>query len=132
MQFQPEIPIYKQLIEEMKGMIISEVWQSGTKIPSVRELSQTFGVNPNTMQRALAGLEQESLLFAERTAGRYVTDNKELICKLKKEQAFQIAAKSTQQLLTLGLNPAEIIELVNLVLEKGEQHESDCNRNKSQ
>lgn len=132
MQFLPGIPIYKQLIEEMKGMIISQTWQSGTKIPSVRELSQTFGVNPNTMQKSLVALEQEGLLFAERTAGRYVTNDKELIDKLKKDQAFKIAAKSTQKLLALGLNPTEITELVRLVFEKGEQNESDCNHNKSQ
>lgn len=132
MQFLPEIPIYKQLMEEIKGRIISKEWQSGTKIPSVRELSQSFGVNPNTMQRALTELEHEGLLFSERTSGRFVTKDKALIMKIKEEQAFKITAKLTQRLLILGLKPPEIVELVNRVFEKGEQNETDCDDRKSQ
>ena len=53
----PEYPIYTQIMEHITSDIISGVYTPGSKLPSVRELAQTAGVNPNTMQKALSALE---------------------------------------------------------------------------
>ena len=63
----------------MKIYLISGVFKCGDKLPSVREFATTFKVNPNTMQKALAELESMDLIYTERTNGKYVTENKELI-----------------------------------------------------
>jgi len=85
--FDNERPIYVQLVEKLRIEIVSGKLKSGERIPSVRELALTTRVNPNTMQKALAELENEGLIYTERTNGKFVTDNKELIEKIKRELA---------------------------------------------
>ena len=72
-------PVYIQLVEQLKFKIISGEFKAGQKIDSVRVLAQDAQVNPNTMQKALAELERQNLVFSKRTSGRFVTDNEELI-----------------------------------------------------
>ena len=71
--FDNNIPIYIQLLDYMKIYLISGVFKSGERLPSVREFATTFKVNPNTMQKALAELESMNLIYTERTNGKYVT-----------------------------------------------------------
>jgi len=85
--FDNERPIYVQLVEKIRLEIISGKLKSGERIPSVRELALTARVNPNTMQKALVELENEGLVYTERTNGKFVTENKDLIEKVKKELA---------------------------------------------
>ena len=63
--FDASAPIYLQLVEKLKLEIISGSPAAGEKLASVRDLSQEAGVNPNTMQRALAELERENLIYSE-------------------------------------------------------------------
>ena len=60
--FKEDRPIYSQLVEQIKMGIASGKWTPGTKLPSVRDLAEEAGVNPNTMQRALADLERDGLV----------------------------------------------------------------------
>ena len=74
-RFTDDRPIWLQLTEQLTRRIITGVYPPGSRLPPVRELAAQAGVNPNTMQRALAQLEQDGLAFADRTAGRLVTSN---------------------------------------------------------
>ena len=69
-----ERPIYTQIIERITLDIISGIYAPGARLPSVRDLAQNAGVNPNTMQKALSELERTGLLFSQRTSGRFVTE----------------------------------------------------------
>ena len=71
MTFDNNIPIYIQVLEYMKIYLISGVFKCGERLPSVREFSTTFKVNPNTMQKALSELESMELIYTERTNGKY-------------------------------------------------------------
>ena len=88
--FQADRPIYAQLMEEIKRRIISGVYKPGEKMPSVRDLAAEASVNPNTMQRAFAQLEQEGLLYTQRTSGRFVTEDEERIMDMKNELAKEL------------------------------------------
>ena len=68
-RFTDDRPIWLQLTEQLTRRIITGVYPPGSRLPPVRELAAQAGVNPNTMQRALAQLEQDGLAFADRTAG---------------------------------------------------------------
>ena len=89
--FDNNVPIYIQLVEYIKIYLISGVFKSGEKLPSVREFATTFKVNPNTMQKALVELESLDLIYTERTNGKYVTKDEKLIEKLKDEYALTLA-----------------------------------------
>ena len=77
--FKNDIPIYIQIIEHLKLQIISKKYLPNQKIPSVRELSLIFEVNPNTIQKALLELEYIGLIYTDRTNGKYVTGDEKLI-----------------------------------------------------
>ena len=76
-------PIYAQIIERVQLDIITGHYKPGEKLPSVRDLASEAAVNPNTMQKALSELEQSGLLYTQRTSGRFITEDKELIQRMK-------------------------------------------------
>lgn len=108
--FDNNIPIYIQLLEYLKIYLISGVFKSGDKLPSVREFANTFKVNPNTMQKALAELENMDLIYTERTNGKYVTKDKKVIEKLKDEYAISLAKSYFQGMKKIGLGKADSIK----------------------
>ena len=118
------MPIYIQIMQKVRDAIASGEWASGQKIPSVRELAGLFEVNPNTMQRAMLELEREGLLVSERTAGRYVTEDKNQIKGLKKDVAIAAADAFRNTMLELGYTPEEIIEFFQARNEELETMES--------
>ena len=80
-------PIYAQIIEKVSLDIVSGKYQPGDKLPSVRDLAAQAGVNPNTMQKALSELERENLVHSARTSGRFITEDKDMIEKMREELA---------------------------------------------
>ena len=81
--FNDTSPIYLQLIQVFCEKLIARQWKAGEKIPPVRELAVEYGVNPNTVQRALTQMEQEGLLYTQRTSGRYITEDEEYIRRVR-------------------------------------------------
>lgn len=107
-----ERPIYLQLMDYIKLSIISGKYKSGEKLLSVRELASNAAVNPNTMQKALVELEQTGLIYTNRTSGRFITDDKELIHSLKTSLAKEYCNELMIKLRALGLTDVEIHELL--------------------
>ena len=108
--FDNNIPIYIQVLEYMKIYLISGVFKCGEKLPSVRDFAETFKVNPNTMQKALSELESMRLIYTERTNGKYVTNDKKLIEKLKDEYAITLAKSYFNGMKRIGLGKADSIK----------------------
>ena len=115
--FDNNIPIYIQLLEYMKIYLISGAFKSGEKLPSVREFSNTFKVNPNTMQKALSELEDMKLIYTERTNGKYVTKDEKLIEKLKDEYAITLAKSYFEGMKKIGLGKADSIKYLEGISE---------------
>lgn len=90
-RLEENMPIYVQIMNKVREAIASGELSPGDRIASVRELASEFEVNPNTMQRALTELEREGLLISERTMGRFVTKDRELISELRKKAAIEAA-----------------------------------------
>lgn len=107
--FDNNIPIYLQLVEQLKIYIISGKIKSGQRMPSVRDLALQTKVNPNTMQKALVELEEMNLIYTERTNGRYVTDNQKLIDKYKKQYADELSKKYFSSMECIGFDKNEVI-----------------------
>lgn len=101
-------PIWIQLSEQLTAQIASGMYQPGQRLPSVREFAADAGVNPNTMQRALADLEGKGLILTNRTAGRSVTQDMEVIKQLRTDQAMDKARQFLSQMRELGYTKEEI------------------------
>ena len=110
-------PIYLRLVERLQSRIVSGEYPPGAKIDSVRDLASEAAVNPNTMQRALAELEQLGLLRTERTSGRFVTEDTALIASVRKDLAREKIDAFVQDMSVLGYESKDMIALVKEFLE---------------
>ena len=102
--FDNERPIYIQLVEMIRIDIVSGKFKKGQKLPSVRELALMMKVNPNTMQKALVELEDEKLIYTERTNGKYVTEDEKLIEKIKKKLAQEKVNNYLNSMKNIGIS----------------------------
>ena len=106
-QFTNDKPIYLQLMEVFKVAIVS-----GELLESVRDLAVVAKVNPNTMQKALAELERIGLVRTERTSGRFITDDEELILNMKKELAEKEIQAFLEKMKSIGLTKDAVIKMI--------------------
>lgn len=111
-QFSNDAPIYTQLIRQIKAGIVTGAFPPGERLPSVRDLATEAGVNPNTMQRALAELERDGLVYSQRTAGRFVTEDNTMINAAKRSLAERHVKSFLEAMLGLGFRREEIISLI--------------------
>ncbi|MBQ9273001.1 MAG: GntR family transcriptional regulator [Mogibacterium sp.] len=111
--FKNGIPIYTQIIDEFTMRIASNAYEPGEKLPSVRDLALDAGVNPNTMQRALAELERRGLVYSERTSGRFVTKEEAVLMELHEELAKKYFEELTEKLRKIGMDDKAIKKSVS-------------------
>ena len=111
-QFSNDAPIYAQIVAQMKAGIATGAFPPGERLPSVRDLAVEAGVNPNTMQRALAELERDGLVHSQRTAGRFVTEDTALIGAAKRGLAADHIRSFLEAMGHLGYEEEEIIALL--------------------
>lgn len=110
-------PIFIQIIEKIQMDIISGVYKPGDKLPSVRELAAEASVNPNTMQKALSELERTGLVYSQRTSGRFITEDQNMINELKSELAKEIILSFFENMQKLGFQKEDAIQLMNETIE---------------
>lgn len=108
-KFDNNIPIYVQILDYIKTYIISGQIKVGEKLPSVRDFSNQLKVNPNTMQKALIELENIGLIYTERTNGKFVTKDKEIIEKIKFEYASNIVNEFYTNMNKIGIDNKEAL-----------------------
>lgn len=105
-------PIYLQIAERLEMSICSGIYQPGERIPSVRDLAAEAGVNPNTMQRALAELERKRVVVTFRTNGRTVTEDKKMIRETRNTLAREQVHDFLKKMKEMGFEKEEIVELL--------------------
>ncbi|WP_312692901.1 GntR family transcriptional regulator [Caproiciproducens sp.] len=111
-------PIYSQLVEQIELLIVSGIYPAGSKLPSVRDMAGEASVNPNTMQRALAQLENDGLLYSQRTSGRFVTEDVESIMKTKNSLAQGLIKEFIENMSNLGYDRQQTISLLERTAEE--------------
>ena len=120
-KFRSDLPIYSQLVEQIKLGIVSAKLLPGERLMSVRDMATEAGVNPNTMQRALQELERDGMVYSQRTAGRFVTENMQVIERAKKKFAEEQIRSFLEAMKKLGYQWEEILALLK---EKEEEKEN--------
>ena len=120
--FRADLPIYSQLVAQIKLAIVSGVYLPGERLAPVRELAMDAGVNPNTMQRALQELEREGMVYSQRTSGRFVTEDTKVIESAKKLLAESQIKSFLEQMTRLGYPREEIVSLLKASIEEEEKN----------
>lgn len=124
-------PLYEQVTEKIAHLIICGALESNAKLPSVRSLAMDLSVNPNTIQRAYAQLEQDGYIYTVVGRGNYVTDSqewrkgrlKEITCEL--EEAMQHAKDA-------GLTKSEVLAIADRIFEGNSQTPAGAESNFSE
>ena len=120
-QFTSNRPIYQQIVDEIELRILNGTYEMGMRLPSVRDLAVLAAVNPNTMQRALAELEEMGLVSTQRNTGRTVTTDESAVSRARDNKANLLAETFLMQMKALGLSRKEVLER----LAKGEDKEGE-------
>ena len=121
--FDDNMPIYTQLVYQIKFAIVSGELSPGEKIPSVRDLAAEAQVNPNTMQRAMTELEREGLLISGGTSGRSVTQEQSVLEEMRRQALQELARECAEKFKVFGLTPGQAAQLL-LSLENEKEDES--------
>ena len=111
-QIRDDAPIYSQLVAQIKLGIAAGALSPGERLPSVRDLATEAGVNPNTMQRALQELERQGLGYSQRTSGRFVTEDREMIEAAKSALAAEQVRSFLDAMARLGYMRDDILRLI--------------------
>lgn len=103
-------PIYEQVVEKFKHLILKGVLQPDEKMPSVRSLAVELSINPNTIQRAYAQLESQGYIYTVKGKGNFVSDRTNLMQDFEKEIAVQLQ-DICKQAASVGMTKKRFIEL---------------------
>ena len=112
-------PIYTQIVERIQLDIIAGKYQPGARLPTVRDFASEAGVNPNTMQKALAELEREDLVHSERTSGRFITEDTAMIEKMREELATTQIRDFFEKMRQMGFDTEKTIALIERIMKEG-------------
>jgi GntR family transcriptional regulator len=122
---QDGVPIYLQIVNQVKFLIASGRLSPGEEMPPIRVLAETLTVNPNTVARAYRELESEGIVTKKRTAGTYVSDSGP---RLSRSECLKILTERIDALLAeakqMEIGTSEILDLIqqrNQMMTSGEQ-----------
>lgn len=110
--FDDDRPIYVQIGEFIKRDIVSGRLNGGDKLPSIREMSETFKVNPNTIQRAYSELEREGITYTQRGMGTFVVEDDDKLSSLRGSMAIREIREFINIMNELGFSDHEMLMLL--------------------
>lgn len=123
MEFDKRSPIYEQLKQYYKQVIVAGEYQPGEKLPSRRDIAQEFKINPNTVQRALKELEEEEIIVSEPNVPSTVTVNEAVINNLKRKMLDEAIAQFYESIQPLSIESKEVMTyLEEYISERGVDH----------
>lgn len=108
MEFENNLPIYLQVVEEIKRLLLNGELKTGEKLWSARDMAIRYKINPNTAARVYKELEQEELCFTKRGMGTYLTEDKTAVERLRRERAEALCTNFVKGFQNLGFSSEEM------------------------
>ncbi len=116
--------LYEQIRDSLKELIVSGVVKAGEQLPSVRELSVTLTVNPNTVQRAYRELEEEGYCYSIPGKGSFVSQGREHRKSEKTEELYRTLTSAAKELAFLGESEKSLVNVIRHIYEEQEESET--------
>lgn len=120
LDFRSRVPIYEQLVEKVKELIVHQVLKSDEQLPSVRELALELTVNPNTIQKAYRELERLGYIYSVPGKGSFVKPSEQLVNNRQRAELLETLSKVVAELIYLGVSMEEIQETLKQTRKGGE------------
>lgn len=118
MEFSASIPIYLQVVAEIKRLLMSGELKPGEKLWSARDMAVRYKINPNTAARVYKELELQKLCFTRRGLGTFLTEEEGIAERLRKEKAEQLLDEFIDAFLGLGYTKEEMQDFFNTEFQK--------------
>jgi DNA-binding transcriptional regulator YhcF (GntR family) len=112
MEFVNNIPIYLQVINDIKRDIVNGILPKGSKMPSGRDLALKYKVNPNTASRIYREMEATGLCFTKRGLGTFVTEDEQMVERIRAEMAEDFIGNFIRGMKSLGYSKDELSGLI--------------------
>lgn len=109
-------PLYEQITDKMKDLILKGIIRSGDQLPSVRNLAMELSINPNTIQRAYAELEREGYIYTVKGRGNYVSD----VGSLVEDRKMQLRKDICDRVVCAVEFGVDIEDILNDIRERGQ------------
>ncbi|MBE5963882.1 MAG: GntR family transcriptional regulator [Lachnospira sp.] len=112
-------PVYLQIIEQVETFVLKDILKPNDQIPSVRNLSVSLALNPNTVQKAYSELDRRGLIYSVPGKGCFIaSEAKDIINKLRRQRLTEFE-NITKDLLMAGISKNELIECIESIYKKG-------------
>ena len=121
-EFDPSVPIYLQIVEEIKRLVATGKRKAGDKLPSQRELAAMLRVNTNTVQHAYREMELEGFVETLRGQGTFIRQDAQVVEKMRTEMIQRLVEDFVRSMLVLGCSEQSILELVKANLSNLQRH----------
>ncbi len=122
LDYKNDRPLHEQITQGIKDMVMCGALSSDEQLPSVRELSVSLTVNPNTVQRAYKTLEAEGVIYSVRGKGNFVAEAPEADKKML-EKLYAAFEESTRELAFYGESQARLLNLVSKIYKERNETE---------
>lgn len=120
LDFRERKPLYEQIREKMKELIISGALKANERIPSVRELAQMLTINPNTIQKAYRDLENEGFIYSVRAKGSFVVPLDKSPNLARKETLMTEFEKVGKELKFMNVSKGDLYDCINEIYKRKE------------
>ena len=108
-------PLYEQICDKLKELIISGVLSENEKIPSVREMASALAINPNTIQKAYKELENEGYIYSLKAKGNFVSSRKEVSYSPRAAELTEAVAQQIRELRFMGIEEKTLQALISQI-----------------
>ena len=105
-------PIYEQIIDSIKELIIQGIWPRDTQLPSVRQLAGDLAINPNTIQKAYSELERQGIIYSMKSKGSFVASSVDELRGERKAELVEELGKTLHELESLGMSDEEAADIL--------------------
>lgn len=117
LDFSDKRPLYEQIKDKLRELILSGAVKQGEKIPSVRELAASLAINPNTIQHAYKELEEEGYIYSLRAKGSFVSPCTDAMLDKNRDVLFKNLQDAAAALFYHGAQYEDVIEEIMHVYE---------------
>ena len=125
-------PLYEQIVDQVKGLIMDGTLSAGENLPSIRQLAQQLLTSVITVRRAYDELEHQGYIYTRPGLGTFVSEISEGdLARMRQEQAIELLSTAIQKCRVLGLGKEEIEDVIENLLEQLDQPKEDRHDNRS-
>ena len=112
LDYQSRIPIYEQIVNNIENYVAVGILREKSQIPSIRELANNLGINPNTVKKAYDILENRGVIMTISTKGTFISNNTKMVLENKIDKEINLIKDKIRELENMGICKKERMERI--------------------